>query len=201
MPTLDQRHAPATLRNREPLLAVLARLFGRPGLVLEIASGTGEHAAFFAGQLPHLVWQPTDYDTENLPSIAAWTDEAASTNVRPPLRLDASAEDWPVKQADYLLCVNMIHIAPREAMLGLVAGAARVLGEGAAFVLYGPYRENGAHTAPSNASFDESLRARDPRWGVRDLEELLSLADEAGFAHEETVRMPANNLTVVLRRR
>ncbi|MCW5889019.1 MAG: DUF938 domain-containing protein [bacterium] len=193
------RHAPATTRNRDPLLAVLRRLLPPAGTVVEIASGTGEHAAWFAAALPGLVWQPSDPDPEARASVAAWCDGLA--NVRPPLALDARAPDtWPVAAADALLCVNMIHIAPWAACEGLVAGAGRLLPAGAPLVLYGPYRVGGAHTAPSNAAFDADLRARNPAWGVRDLDDVVAAAAPHGLRLEETVAMPANNLTVVLRR-
>lgn len=194
-----RRHAPATLRNREPLLAVLRRVLPSAGTVLEIASGSGEHARFFADALPALVWQPTDLDPAARASVAAWCDGMA--NVRPPLALDARLPDaWPVSAADAILCVNMIHIAPWAAGEGLLAGAGRLLHAGAPLVLYGPYRVGGAHTAPSNAAFDAGLRAQDPAWGVRDLDVVLATAATHGLRHEETVAMPANNLTVVLRR-
>jgi SAM-dependent methyltransferase len=194
-----RRHAPATLRNREPLLAVLRRTLPPAGTVLEVASGTGEHAAFFAAALPALVWQPTDLDPAARASIAAWCADVP--NVRPPLPLDAAVPDtWEITAADAMLCVNMIHIAPWAACEGLLAGAGRVLPAGAPLVLYGPYRVGGVHTAPSNAAFDDGLRAQNPAWGVRDLEDVLAVASTHGLRHDETVAMPANNLTVVLRR-
>jgi SAM-dependent methyltransferase len=194
-----RRHAPATLRNREPLLAVLRRTLPPAGTVLEVASGTGEHAAFFAAALPALVWQPTDLDPAARASIAAWCADVP--NVRPPLPLDAAVPDtWEITAADAMLCVNMIHIAPWAACEGLLAGAGRVLPAGAPLVLYGPYRVGGVHTAPSNAAFDAGLRAQNPAWGVRDLEDVLAVASTHGLRHDETVAMPANNLTVVLRR-
>jgi hypothetical protein len=194
-----RRHAPATLRNRDPLLAVLRRVLPASGVVVEVASGTGEHAAFFAAALPRVTWQPTDVDPGARVSIAAWCADVP--NVLAPLPLDASAPDaWPIARADAMLCVNMIHIAPWRACEGLLTGAGRVLPVGAPLVLYGPYRVGGAHTSPSNAAFDAGLRAQDPSWGVRDLETVLATAATHGLRHEETVAMPANNLTVVLRR-
>jgi hypothetical protein len=194
-----RRHAPATLRNREPLLAVLHRVLPATGLVVEVASGTGEHAAYFAAALPGVTWQPTDADPGARASIAAWCADVA--NARAPLPLDARAPDaWPLARADAMLCVNMIHIAPWAACEGLLAGAGRVLPARAPLVLYGPYRVGGVHTAPSNAAFDAGLRAQDPSWGVRDLETVLAAAATHGLRHDETVAMPANNLTVVLRR-
>ena len=197
MPT---KHAPATLRNREPILAVLDRVLPEQGFVLEIASGTGEHATYFAPRLPGVIWQPTDRDAASLDSIAAWTAELAATNVRPPLVLDVCASTWPVESADAIFCANMIHIAPWEAALGLLAGAGRILPVGGVLVLYGPFMVDHRHTAPSNAAFDESLRARDPAWGVRDLGEVTEVARTHGLALLERIEMPANNLMVVLER-
>lgn len=197
MPT---QHAPATLRNREPILAVLDRVLPEAGLVLEIASGTGEHATYFASRLPGLTWQPTDRDAAALDSIAAWTAERAATNVLPPLLLDVCASVWPVGSADAMFCANMIHIAPWEAALGLLRGAGRILPAGGVLVLYGPFMIDHRHTAPSNAAFDDSLRARDPAWGVRDLGEVSEVARTHGLQLLERIEMPANNLTIVLER-
>ena len=170
-----RRFAPATARNREPILAVLERVLPAEGLVLEIASGTGEHAVAFAERRPALTFQPSDPDPEARASIEAWRRHAALANVRPALDLDVHGRPWrlpPGSAADAILCINLIHIAPWTACLALLEGAAELLAPGAPLVLYGPYREGGRHTAPSNAAFDQSLRARDPRWGVRDLEEV-----------------------------
>lgn len=191
-------HAPATQRNRDVILAVLRRTLPPSGVVLEIASGSGEHAAYFADALPALTFQPSDPNPAALASIQAWT--AGAANVRPPVQLDASRPAWPVTAADTVLCVNMIHIAPWDAAIGLFAGAARILPAGAPLYLYGPYRRNGAHTAPSNAAFDQSLKSRDPAWGVRDLEAVIDLA-AADFAGPDITEMPANNLSLVFRRR
>jgi SAM-dependent methyltransferase len=196
--------APAVARNREPILAVLRRVLPERGLVLEIASGSGEHAFYFAAALPRLTWQPTDPDPEARESIAAYRAAMELPNVLPPLALDAAASRWPVTQADAIiaiLAINMIHIAPWAAAEGLIAGAERLLPEGGVLFLYGPFREHGQHTAPSNAGFDESLRARNREWGVRDLDEVTALAGRHGLALEERVAMPANNLSVVFRRR
>jgi SAM-dependent methyltransferase len=192
-------HAPAVARNRQPILAVLRRVLPAAGLVLEVASGSGEHAAFFAAALPHLNWQPSDPDPLARASIAAFREAAAAANLMPPLELDAAAP-WPALRADAVLCINMIHIAPWSACEGLMAGAAGALAPGGVLYLYGPYREGGSHTAPSNAAFDADLRARDLRWGVRDLGEVIALARRHGLAHRETVVMPANNRSVVFRR-
>ena len=193
-------HAPAVARNREPILAVLRRVLPPTGLVLEVASGSGEHAAFLAAALPQLTWQPSDPDPRARASIAAFRDAGAAPNLLPPLDLDVTAAAWPVAGAAAVVCINMIHIAPWSACEGLVAGAARALPPGGVLYLYGPYKEEGRHTAPSNAAFDADLRARNPRWGVRDLGAVAALACRHGFAHEETVTMPANNRSVVLRR-
>lgn len=199
----EARHAPAAARNREPILEVLRRVLPREGRVLEIASGTGEHAVFFAAALPDLVWIPTDADPNALPSIAAHRDLAAAPNVEPPRLLDTQ-EPWPLEPDEKiaaLVAINVIHISPWEATLALFEGAARVLPSGAPLVTYGPYAIDGAHTAPSNEAFDASLRARDPRWGVRDLNDVTRVAKDASFELEERVAMPANNFTLVFRRR
>lgn len=195
-----RRYSPSAARNREPILEVLARVLPASGLVLEVASGSGEHAAFFGARLPHLIFQPTDPDPRNRASIAAWRDHATLDNLRPPLALDATEERWPIAHADAVLCINMIHIAPWDACLGLVAGAAGVLPAAGALVLYGPFRRGGRHTSPSNEAFDASLRAQDPAWGVRDLDDVVAAAARRGIALDDAVDMPSNNLTVVLRR-
>jgi hypothetical protein len=192
--------APAVARNRDPILTVLREVLPAAGTVLEIASGTGEHAIHFAAALPHLVWQPSDPDAQARSSIAAHAMQAGLANLLPPLELDAAAPVWPVTRADALVSINMIHISPWRATQGLMAGAARVLPAGAPLYLYGPYRRHGQHTAPSNAAFDESLRARDPEWGVRDLDEVVALAAGHGLALQRSVAMPANNLSVIFRR-
>ena len=165
-----RQHAPATARNREPILEVCRRVLPPAGTVLEIASGTGEHAVWLAEQLPGLVWQPSDLDEGALGSIAAWIAHTGAANVRPPLRLDVCEGRWPVAEVDAVFNANMIHIAPPEACEGLMRGAGRVIVPRGVLVLYGPFRMGGVHTAPSNAAFDADLRERDPRWGVRDLE-------------------------------
>lgn len=191
--------APATERNREPLLAALRRVLPPRGRVLEVASGTGQHCAFFAAALPALTFQPSEPREEGRASVAAWCEGLA--NVRLALDLDAERLPWPVARADAVLCVNMIHIAPWPAAQGLLAGARAVLGAGAPLILYGPFRRRGAHTAESNALFDEGLRAENPAWGVRDLDgEVVPLAAQNGFGPPEIIPMPANNLLVVFRR-
>jgi hypothetical protein len=196
-----RRHAPATGRNRDPILQVLRRILPVQGTVLEIASGTGEHAVFFAAAFPGLVWQPTDADPQALASIAAWTVDSGVTNVAAPLLLDVSASSWSIERADALFSANLIHIAPWEACLGLMSGAGRCLPPGAPLVTYGPYRIGGVHTAESNAAFDADLRARDPRWGVRDVEAVIEAASASGLDFVERVAMPANNQILVFRRR
>jgi SAM-dependent methyltransferase len=196
--TDPRQHAPATARNRDAILAVLHRLAPASGTVLEVASGSGEHAAHFAAALPGLVFQPTDPDAARRASIDAWC--AGIANVRPALALDATTGPWPAGPFDLLLCCNMIHIAPWEAAEGLVAGAGRVLSPGGVLLLYGPFRRQGVKTAPGNEAFDADLRARNPQWGVRDLESVDALARAAGFGGAEITEMPANNLCVAWRR-
>jgi hypothetical protein len=193
-------YAPATQRNRDVILDVLRKILPPSGLVLEIASGSGEHAVHFAQALPQLAFQPTDPTEDALASITAWIAAAKAANVRSPLLLDVTAQTWPVKSADAVLCINMIHISPWSATLGLMRGAASLLRSGAPLYTYGPYKRGGTHTAPSNADFDASLRARDPSWGVRDLEEVAAAAQAAGFTAPEITQMPANNLSLVFRR-
>ena len=197
----DALTAPAVARNREPILAVLRRVLPAQGTVLEIASGTGEHAVHFAAGLPHLTWQPSDHEARALRSIAAHRAASSLPNLLPPLELDATTPVWPLARADAIVSINMIHIAPWAAALGLAAGAARLLAPGSALFLYGPFKVDGHHTAPSNASFDASLKAQDPQWGVRDLGEVADLARHHGFDLIERVAMPANNLSVIFRKR
>lgn len=193
-------HAPATLRNRGPILDVLRRVLPPTGTVLEIAAGSGEHAVFFADAFPHLAWQPSDADARALASIAAWRSPSSLANLLQPIRLDVMCADWPLARADAIVCINMIHIAPWEACLGLMEGAGRILPAGGTLYLYGPFMEHGFHTADSNRAFDADLRARDARWGVRNLETVAELAAEQGLFHVETVQMPANNLSVIFRK-
>jgi SAM-dependent methyltransferase len=189
--------SPSVARNRDPILNVLRRVLQPTGTILEIASGTGEHAVHFASELPHLTWQPTDRDPEALRSISAHRASAGLPNLLAPLELDVAASAWPVERADAVVSINMVHIAPWAAAEGLMAGAARVLAPGNMLFLYGPFREDGRHTAPSNAVFDESLRARNPEWGVRDLRDVEALARQHGFVLAERVAMPANNFSVI----
>lgn len=188
--------APAVARNRAPILAVLRSLLPATGLVLEIASGSGEHAHALAQAMPGLTIQPSDPGAEARASIDAWAQ--GLPNIRPALALDATAP-WPPLRADAVLCINMIHIAPWAATLGLVAGAAGVLNPGGLLFLYGPYRVAGA-MVESNQAFDASLRERNPQWGVRDLEAVARAAAAQGFSAPDITTMPANNLAVVFRR-
>ena len=195
-----KRHAPATARNSEPLAEVLAGELPNEGLVLEIASGTGEHAVFMARRFPALDWQPSDCATDALRSVDAWAQEAGFANLRAAIALDAAALEWPIETADAVLCVNMVHISPWEATVGLFAGAARLLPAGAPLVLYGPFVEDDVETAPSNLAFDESLKARDPAWGLRDVADLDALAEARNLHRTARHEMPANNLVLVYRR-
>jgi len=199
-----KRHAPATTRNREAILAALRGALPATGVVLEIASGTGEHAVFFAAALPEIVWQPSDPDAAALASIAAFQAESGLSNLRAPLRIDAHEPRWLGVEgaggAAAIVCINMIHISPWSATLALMRGAGRVLAAGAPLITYGPYRFDGRFTAPSNADFDASLRARDPAWGVRDVVEIAAAAAAQGLALASILPMPANNHALVLRR-
>ena len=192
--------SPSVARNRDPILEVLRRVLPRTGMVLEIASGTGEHAVHFATALSHLTWQPTDQDEQALNSIAAHRAGSKLPNLLAPLRLDASSPNWPVERAVAVVAINMIHISPWQATQGLTAGAGRILPPGGVLYLYGAYKENGAHTAPSNEAFDQDLRRRNPEWGVRDLEAVADLATGLGLELVERIPMPANNLSVVFRK-
>jgi hypothetical protein len=194
-----KRHAPATLRNRDAIVAVLRETLPKTGLVLEIASGSGEHAVHFAQAFSSLDWQPSDPEPAALASIDAWRAEAGLANLRSPLMLDTAAGDWPVAHVDAILCINMIHISPWSATEGLMAGAARLLPAGAPLYLYGPYVRADAPTAESNLAFDASLRARDPAWGLRALEDVIALAARHGLTFDRLIEMPANNLSVVFR--
>jgi SAM-dependent methyltransferase len=192
--------SPSVARNRDPILQVLRRVLPRTGTVLEIASGTGEHAVHFAAALPHLKWQPTDHDEQALNSIAAHRAVSKLPNLLAPLRLDASAPDWPVERAAAVVAINMVHISPWRATQGLMAGAGRILPSGGVLYLYGAYKESGVHTAPSNEAFDQDLRRRNPEWGVRDLETVVEIAGNHGLELVERIPMPANNLSVVFRK-
>jgi SAM-dependent methyltransferase len=195
-----RRSAPAALRNREPIAEVLNEWLPPTGLVLEVASGTGEHAAFFAERFPELVWQPSDLHPDALESIAAWRGETRLPNLRAPIVIDASSPDWPIDAADAVLNINMVHISPWPAALGLLDGAARLLPPGGPLILYGPWLKDNIPTAPSNLAFDQNLKSRDPDWGLRRVEDFAAAAGERGLHLEETRAMPANNLMLLLRR-
>jgi hypothetical protein len=194
------RESPAAERNKQPIAEVLSRVLPATGLVLEVASGTGQHAEHFARALPGLTWQPTEADAALLPLLAARTQRAALANLRAPLTFDVHDAAPPVASAAAIFCANMIHIAPWSACAALLAHAEPLLAPGAPLILYGPYKRAGQPMAPSNVAFDADLRRRNPDWGVRDLDEVLELARVARFELGEVVAMPANNCTVVLRR-
>ena len=196
-----RRSAPAALRNREPIAEVLGEWLPPSGLVLEITSGTGEHAAYFAERLPALEWQPSDLHPDALASIGEWREAAARPNLRPPLVIDAASPDWPIARADAILSINMVHISPWASALGLLGGAARLLPTGAPLILYGPWLKGDVPTAPSNLAFDTDLKRRDPAWGLRQVEDFAGAADECGLRLEETRSMPANNMMLLLRHR
>ena len=187
-------------RNRTPILAVLQRVLPAQGLVVEIASGSGEHAVYFAQRLPDLSWQPTDVDAAALASIAAHRAASGTPNLLAPLRLDTTEEPWPVAHADAIVCNNMTHITPWAVTEGLMAGATRILPARGVLYLYGPYMIGGRHTAPSNEEFDHSLRAQNAEWGVRDIADMEALAARHGFTLAQTRGMPANNMSIVFQR-
>ena len=193
-------HSAAAERNAAPIAAVLERVLPQRGAVLEVASGTGQHIVAFARAFPDLVWQPSDPDPELLASIAARRAEAGLANVELPIELDVLRSPWPVQSADFVLCINMIHIAPWAATNALFTGANQLMPGRGVLMTYGPYTRGGRHTAPSNEAFDAALRARDPAWGLRDLDDMAVVAAEHGFGLDEIVPMPANNFCVIFRR-
>lgn len=192
--------SPSVARNREPILEALRPFLPPRGLVLEIASGSGEHAAFLAENLTHLDFCPSDPDAAARRSIAAWGQSLGLANLRAPLALDAREEDWPIDAADAILCINMIHISPWSATEGLFKGAARIMASDAPLFLYGPYRRQSVETAPSNVEFEAWLKAKDPAFGLRDLEAVADCAARNGFLETAVIDMPANNLSVIFRR-
>ena len=201
MPDQDPRlSSPAALRNRGPIADLLRPLLPESGTVLELASGSGEHVIHFASLFPQLVWQPSDPSPEARASIEQWVESESLTNVLPPLDIDASSETWPLKRADAMIAINMVHISPWPATQGLLAGAGRLLPAGAPLILYGPYRREGQPLVPSNVEFDASLRARNPAWGIRLLEDVASLAEQSGLSLTSATELPANNLGVVFTR-
>ncbi len=191
---------PATQRNRDAILEVLRGVLPPSGLVLEIASGSGEHIVHFANAMPGLTFQPSDPEDAARLSIAAWTAETGLSNIRPPLAIDVRREPWPIAQADAMLCINMIHISPWEATQALMRNAGHILSKGAPLYLYGAYRQKDVVTADSNEAFDADLKSRNPQWGLRQLDDVAALAREAGFSGPAVTPMPANNLSVVFRR-
>jgi hypothetical protein len=195
-----RRSAPHVARNAAPIMDVLRDALPVRGLVLEVASGTGEHVLNFAREFPKLLWQPSDPEPVSLRSIEAWRVESGLFNLLPPVSLDARAAEWPVPQADAILCINMIHISSWLATAGLMRGAGRLLEAGAPLFLYGPYRRAGVETAPSNEAFDESLKSRNPEWGLRDLEDVSAEAEKQGLGLDRVVEMPANNLSLLFRK-
>lgn len=209
--TDERQFAPATQRNREPILEVLQRILPTTGTILEIASGTGEHAVFFAPRLSGRQWLPTDINYLSLASISAWLKYSSSDNIYPPILLDVSANIWPIEletqpegqyrtQITAIVSINMIHIAPWSACLGLMAGAGRILPQNGILYLYGPFKHSGQHTAPSNAAFDEMLKSQNSEWGVRNLDDVIAVAKMQNLQWRETISMPANNLSVVFQK-
>jgi hypothetical protein len=214
MPSSDDRQfAPATQRNREPILEVLLQVLPPTGTVLEISSGTGEHAVFFAPHLQPRLWIPSDPNPIARASIAAWRQQGAAANLLAPIAIDASDSSWPIEQAELpeglqglnlqqnpieaIVNINMIHIAPWSACLGLFAGARRILPTGGILYLYGPFKQGGQHTAPSNEAFDASLQAQNLAWGVRNLDDVVAVAQAHNFKLTQSIAMPANNFSIV----
>jgi hypothetical protein len=193
-----KRHAPATERNRDVIAKTLARVLPAAGLVLEVASGTGEHAVHFAKLFPALTWQPSDPDPIAIASINAWRADSKVPNVRPAMLLDASA-DWPIAQADAVICINMTHISPWAATVGLLRNAARLLPQSAVLFIYGPYNQRDVPLADSNAAFDASLRHQNAAWGLRFVEDIAEEAHKAGLRLDQVIDMPANNLSLIFR--
>ena len=196
----ERRSSPHVARNTGPIVEVLRQALPERGLVLEVASGSGEQSVAFARAFPKLLWQPSDPDPAALASILAWRDGEALFNLLPPVELDARAAGWPIASAEAIICINMVHISPWSATEGLMHGAARLLEAGAPLYLYGPYRQAGVETAASNEAFDQSLKARSPEWGLRKLEDVAAEAERHGLVLERTIPMPANNLSVIFRR-
>jgi SAM-dependent methyltransferase len=198
--TSEPLHSPAAEQNKGPILEVLRRVLPRDGLVLEIASGTGQHVVYFAAALPALTWQPSEPDEDLRRSISARIGAEHLTNVAAPLALDVFDSPWPVDRADAMVCINLVHITPWATTEALLTGAGQVLADDGVLLMYGPYRRFGAHTAPSNEAFDAALRRRDPAWGVRDLEAVARIAEARELTLVEVVDMPANNFSLVFRK-
>jgi Protein of unknown function (DUF938) len=193
--------SPSAERNKGPIAEILMRVLPAQGEVLEVSSGTGQHVLHFAQAMPHIRWQPTERDADSLKSIASWLGQTSAPNVNAPLRLDVHDASWPAHDVVAVVCINMIHIAPLSAAEALLRGAGNVIAPRGILFLYGPYRRQGRHTSPSNEAFDEQLKARNPEWGVRNLEDVVHLASTVGLELEQTHDMPANNLAVVFRKR
>ena len=200
LPSEKTRHFPATERNRNVIADVLSRILPDTGTVLEIGSGSGEHALYFSEVFPELTWQPSDPDPLNLQSIQAWAASASRTNLRLPLSINASDFTLPIEAADAIMCINVIHISPWDATEGLMRNARHLLPPGGPLYMYGPYRVGGRHTSRSNEAFDSSLRDQNETWGVRDLEVVMAEAQKNGLTFVEHVEMPANNQSLVFRR-
>ncbi len=192
--------SPSTERNRCHILPILQRALPDTASVLEVGSGTGEHAVYFCAHMPGLHWQPTEGDPAAIDSITAWISHSGLSNIEAPLELELNSEAWPVQHADAVVAINVLHYSPWSSTAALFRGAARMLPKGGIVYCYGPYRRNGAHTAPSNAAFDEWLHGIDPRFGVRDLEAVEAEAREHGFLLDEVIEMPANNFSLIFRR-
>jgi len=195
-----RRSAPAALRNREPIADVLREWLPESGVVLEVASGTGEHSALFAERFPNLELQPSDVSPDAVASIRVWSALVGLPNLRPPIEVDASHPDWSIRGADAVLNINMVHISPWSAALGLLDGATRLLAPGAPLVLYGPWITDEWPTAPSNLAFDADLKRRNPDWGLRKVEDFVREASKRDFEFTDQRQMPANNLMLLFRR-
>lgn len=196
----DQKHAPATMRNRDAIVTGLSAVLPETGTILEVASGTGEHAVYFGQQFPNLTFQPSDPDPDCCRSIAAWTAREEVENVLEPMQLDALVRKWEIDKPAAILCINMIHIAPWEASIGLFKHASGLLAPGAPLYLYGPYFREGVEPAQGNLDFERSLKSRNLQWGIRDVADIDALAEQAGFNRESLVEMPANNISLIYRK-
>ncbi len=198
-----QLNAPAAVRNREPILAVLRTVMPPAGTILEIASGSGQHGAWYAAEFPQHRWAPSDIDPDALAGIDAWAREAKSDNILPARLLDAGADDWPVtdigEDLTAMFSANMIHIAPWAAGMGLLAAAGRLLPSHGILFLYGPFLRDGKPATESDAQFDRFLKGRDPSWGLRDLDQVVATAESHGLELSQQVDMPAGNLSLIFR--